>query len=212
MSKIKVKRVPQRGHYDRETINRILDKAFYCHVGFVHEGYPVVIPTAFGRRDDEIYIHGSTASRMMKNLSEGLDICITVTALTGLVMAKSAFHHSMNYESVVLFGRATLLESDEDKMLGLKSFTDHVLPGRWEEARKPNKKELKGTSVLKLVIDEASAKIRSGGPVDDQADESLNIWTGVIPMSHAFGEPIFLDDQIDLETPNSVKSFLSRHR
>jgi nitroimidazol reductase NimA-like FMN-containing flavoprotein (pyridoxamine 5'-phosphate oxidase superfamily) len=211
-TKSKVKRVPKRGHYDKETIHKILDRAFYCHIGFFHEGYPVVIPTAFGRHENDIYIHGSNASRMMKNISEGLDICVTVTTMTGLVLAKSAFHHSMNYESVVLFGRATLIERVEDKLTALKLFTDHVLPGRWEEARKPNAKELKGTMVLKLVIDEASAKIRTGGPVDDKEDEHLNIWTGVIPITNVYGSPEFLDKRLNSEIPDSVQAFLANHR
>ncbi len=207
--KTKVKRVPKRGQYDKQTIHDILDESFICHVGFVHDGYPVVIPTAYGRKDNFIYLHGSTASRMMKNLSHGLEVCVTVTKVTGLVLAKSAFHHSMNYASVVVFGRASLVESDEEKMLGLKSFTDHVLPGRWDEARIPNKKELKGTMVLKLPIDEASAKIRTGPPVDDKADQQLPIWSGVLPIQQVYGHPECSEPNLHDSIPSSILGLIS---
>lgn len=180
--KTKVKRVPKRGHYDAETIYRILDQEVCCHVGFVHEGYPVVIPTGYGRYEDHLYLHGSTASRMMKNLSQGLDICITVTRVNGIVLAKSAFHHSMNYESVVIFGKAQLIEDEEEKMFSMECLTNHIIPGRWEEVRQPNAKEIKATTMLKVSLAEASAKIRTGGPSDDKADEALPIWTGVIAL------------------------------
>ena len=206
--KTTVKRVPKRGAYDTETIYAILDRSYYCNVGFIHEGYPVVIPTAYGRYSDEIYLHGSMASRMMKNLAEGLDVCVTVTNLTGLVLAKSAFHHSMNYESVVIFGRAVMLNSDEDKMKGLKAFTDHALPHRWEECRLPNDKELKGTMVLKLSLENASAKIRDEGASDDKADESLSIWTGVLPIQTNIGKPIFIENNDGIQIPKSVKALI----
>ena len=208
--KIKVKRVPKRGQYDKATIYRILDRGMHCHVAFVHENVPVVIPTAYGRSGDFIYIHGSTASRMMKNLSQGLDVCVSVTTLTGLVLAKSAFHHSMNYESVVIFGRAELVESREEKIAALKSFTDHIIPGRWEEARLPNEKELKGTMVLKLIVDEASAKIRAEGVSDDKEDENLDIWTGVLPFITTIGDPIFTDLSSHSKTPSSVLNILHK--
>lgn len=208
-SKIRVKRVPKRGKYDQQTIYKILDNASHCHVGFIHENYPVVIPTAYGRADDFIYLHGSTASRMMKNLAEGLDVCVTVTNLTGFVLAKSAFHHSMNYESVVIFGKARLVEAEEEKLYALKAFSDHMLPGRWEEVRPPNQKELKGTMVLKLSLDQASAKIRDEGPVDDVADADLSTWTGVLPIEKSFSAPIFVDEMNSCEMPESVKALLT---
>ncbi len=192
--KTKVKRVPKRGHYDKETIYRILDNSYYCHVGFIHENYPVVIPTAYGRLNDYIFIHGSSASRMMKNLQTGLEVCVTITKMTGFVMAKSMFHHSMNYESVVLFGRAEWVQGKDEKLLALKAFSDGIVPGRWNEARPPNDKELKGTMVLKLKIEEASAKIRDEGVKDDAIDAALDIWTGVIPIHEQFGEPILAND------------------
>lgn len=169
-NKTKVKRVPKRGHYDKETIYKILDDNYHCHVGFVHEGFPVVIPTAYGRDGDYIYLHGSTASRMMIDLAAGIDMCLTVTKVNGLVLAKSGFHHSMNYESVVVFGKAELLTGKENKMHALEIITNHIIDGRWEEARLPNDKELKGTSILKLSLAEASAKIRTGMPVDTEMD------------------------------------------
>ena len=203
--KIKVKRVPKRGSYDRETIYRILDKEFVCHVGFIHEGYPVVIPTLYGRQGDSIYLHGSMASRMMKNLSQGLEMCVTVTLINGLVLARSAFHHSANYESVVLFGKAIPVDDPVEKNEGLRLVSEHIIPGRWEECRQPNAKELKGTMLLKISIDEASAKIRVGGPVDDKEDYDLDIWAGVLPIVKKYGNPV-IDPLIDreMELPGSV--------
>ena len=189
-SKTKVKRVPKRGHYDRETVNRVLDNSFVCHVGFIHEGYPVVIPTLYGRKGNEVYIHGSNASRMLKDLSKGIDMCLTVTKVNGLVLARSAFHHSMNYESVVLFGKATLIEDYDEKMDALKWVSDNVLKDRWEESRLPTEKEMKATRVMKIPIEEASAKIRTGPPSDDKPDYELDIWAGVVPIQQVYGQPI----------------------
>ena len=188
--KSKVKRVPKRGHYDKETIYSILDKEFMCHVGFVHNGYPVVIPTLYGREDDKIYLHGSTASRMIRNLQEGVPVSICVSRVNGLVLARSAFHHSANYESVVLFGSAKLIDENEQKLHALKVVSDNVLMGRWEEVRQPNDKELKGTAVLEVTIEEASAKIRTGGPVDEKEDYDLDIWAGEVPFIRQYGQPV----------------------
>ena len=172
----KVKRIPDRGHYDRETLYKILDDGFICHVGFVMDGQPFVIPTAYGRKDDVIYIHGATTSRMLKVLQTNAPVCLTVTHTDGLVLARSVFHHSMNYRSAVVFGRATLVPDDE-KVEALKVVTENILQGRWEEAREPNSKELKATSVLAIQIDEASSKIRTGPPGDEKEDyELLSIW------------------------------------
>lgn len=188
-SKVKVKRVPKRGVYDKATIYRILDRDFVCHIGFIHNNIPVVIPTLYGRHDNNLYIHGSMASRMMKTMKEGVDISVCVTQVNGLVLARSAFHHSANYESVVIFGKATLVEEKAEKMAALEYVSEHIIKGRWEEARKPSDKELKATMVLKLPVEEASAKIRTGDPVDDKEDYALDIWAGVIPFSKKIHDP-----------------------
>jgi nitroimidazol reductase NimA-like FMN-containing flavoprotein (pyridoxamine 5'-phosphate oxidase superfamily) len=185
-----VKRVPQRGNYEHETIYQILDEGLVCHVGFVAEGQPFVIPTAYGRVNDTLYIHGSPASRMLRTLQQGIDVCVTVTLLDGLVLARSAFHHSMNYRSVVVFGTATIVEDTEQKLAALKAFTEHVINSRWEEVRSPNRHELAGTLVLSLPLAEASAKLRTGGPIDDEADCQLSVWAGVIPLKLTAATPI----------------------
>jgi uncharacterized protein len=185
----RVKRLPDRGHYDRETIYAILDEAFICHVGYVVDGQPYVIPTGFARIGDDLYIHGSSASRMLRNLSQGVDVCVTVTLIDGLVLARSAFHHSINFRSVVVLGKAELVEDAEEKNNALEAFTEHVVPGRWAEVRWPSELELKATSVLKLPIDEASAKIRTGDPKDDEEDYAMDVWAGVLPLSIEPGDP-----------------------
>src|SRR5947209_661817 len=189
-SRTQVRRLPERGHYDRETIYSILDSAFLCHVGFVHDGHPVVIPTAYGRDGDTLYIHGSAASRMQRDLAKGIDVCLTVTILDGLVLARSGFHSSMNYRSVVVFGIAEAIMDPEQKTHALAVISEQILKGRWNDVRGPNAQELKGTSVLKLPITEASAKIRVGPPKDDEEDYALPIWAGVLPLSAQYGEPI----------------------
>ena len=186
----KVKRLPDRGRYDRETIDAILDEGFICHVGFVVEGQPYVIPTGYARVGDHIYIHGSAASRMLRNLSQGIDICLTVTLIDGLVLARSAFHHSINYRSVVILGKAELVSDVGEKNAALEALTEHIVPGRWAEVRWPNELELKATTVLKLPIDEASAKIRTGDPKDDEEDYAMDVWAGVLPLELRTGEPI----------------------
>jgi nitroimidazol reductase NimA-like FMN-containing flavoprotein (pyridoxamine 5'-phosphate oxidase superfamily) len=188
-NRTKLKRIPKRGNFDRETINEILDEAFVCHVGFAIENQPFVLPTAYARDGDKLLIHGSSASRMMRNLSNGIEVCITVTLIDGLVLARSAFHHSMNYRSVVVFGKAELVEDDAEKNEALRLFTEHIIPGRWDAVRLPTAKELKATTVLRLPIQEASAKIRTGNPVDDEADYDLNVWAGVIPLKMIAGQP-----------------------
>ena len=195
-----VKRLPKRGQYDRETINAILDEAFICHVGFTVDDQPYVIPTAFARIDDDLYVHGSSASRMLKNLSKGVNVCVTVTLIDGLVLARSAFHHSINYRSVVVLGNATLVVDNDEKNRALEAITEHIVPGRWAEVRWPTDLELKATSVLKLAIDEASAKIRTGGPIDDEEDYAMKVWAGVLPLTLTPGEPI-ADDRLESGTP-----------
>ncbi|MDI1241967.1 MAG: pyridoxamine 5'-phosphate oxidase family protein [bacterium] len=186
----RVKRLPNRGAYDRETIYAILDKAFICHVGYVLDGQPYVIPTGYARIGDDLYIHGSAASRMLRNLAQGVDVCVTVTLVDGLVLARSAFHHSINYRSVVVLGKATFVEDAAEKEKALEAFTEHAIPGRWPEIRWPSELELKATSVLKLPIEEASAKIRAGDPKDDEEDYAMDIWAGVLPLKVIPGEPI----------------------
>jgi nitroimidazol reductase NimA-like FMN-containing flavoprotein (pyridoxamine 5'-phosphate oxidase superfamily) len=186
----KLKRLPKRGHFDRETVYGILDEGFICHVGFAPEGRPVVIPTGYARVDDKLYIHGSQASRMLRTLSEGVDACVTVTLIDGLVLARSAFHHSMNYRSVVIFGRATLVEEREEKLAALLALSEHIVRGRWAEVREPNEQELRQTTVLSLALVEASAKIRTGPPLDAEEDYALPVWAGVLPLRLETGEPI----------------------
>lgn len=185
-----VKRLPNRGAYDSETVYNILDEAFLCHVGFVVDGQPFVIPTGYARVGEMLYIHGSAASRMLRTLSEGVQVCVTVTLLDGLVLARSAFHHSMNYRSVVILGRATLVERREEKLEALRAFTDHVVHGRWSDVRQPTEAEMKATTVLALPLSEVSAKIRAGAPKDDEEDYSLPIWAGVIPLRLEAGAPV----------------------
>jgi nitroimidazol reductase NimA-like FMN-containing flavoprotein (pyridoxamine 5'-phosphate oxidase superfamily) len=184
-----VKRVPKRGHYDKKSVYEILDAGFIAHVGFSIDGQPFVIPTAYGRKEDQIYLHGATTSRMIQHLQTGVPVCITVTFVDGVVLARSVFHHSANYRSAVVFGTARLA-TDEEKMDALEAVTEHIHKGRWEEARQPNAKELKATSVLIVDIEQGSAKIRTGGPSDDKEDYELPIWAGVIPMDTVFREPI----------------------
>jgi len=181
-NRTKVKRLPDRGHYDRETIHAILDEALVCHVGFVVDGQPYVIPTGFARIGDDLYIHGSSASRMLRNLATGIEVCVTVTLIDGLVLARSAFHHSINYRSVVILGKAELVKDADQKFKALEAFTEHMIPGRWADVRWPTELELKATSVLKLPIEEASAKIRMGDPKDDEEDYAMNVWAGVLPL------------------------------
>ena len=185
-----LKRLPKRGHYDRETVHKILDEGFICHVGFVVDGRPFVIPTGYARVDDRLYIHGSQASRMLRTLAQGVDVCVTVTLVDGLVLARSAFHHSINYRSVVVFGNAKLVRDREEKITALLALSEHFVKGRWDDVREPTEQELIQTSVLSLPLEEVSAKIRTGPPLDDEEDYSLPIWAGVIPLKMVADEPI----------------------
>jgi len=177
-----LKRLPKRGSHERETINQILDEGFICHVGFVIEGQPFVIPTGYARVGDRLIIHGSQASRMLRALKTGIDACVTVTLIDALVLARSAFHHSMNYRSVVILGRATLIDEREEKLAALFALSEHMIPGRWQEVRQPSEAELQQTTVLSMPIEEASAKIRTGPPLDDEDDYAMDVWAGVLPM------------------------------
>ncbi|HEV7239771.1 MAG TPA: pyridoxamine 5'-phosphate oxidase family protein [Thermoanaerobaculia bacterium] len=201
----KVRRLGNRGNYDRETVHAILDEALVCHVGFVAEGAPVVIPTIHWREDDTLYVHGSAASRMLRSLKDGVDTCVTVTLVDGLVLARSAFHHSMNYRSVVVFGKARAVDGDE-KLRALESLVEHVVRGRSQEIRPPNERELRQTLVLALPLDEASAKIRTGGPVDDEEDYALPVWAGVVPLKLTPGEAI-ADVGVVADAPEYVKRY-----
>ena len=203
-----VKRLPKRGNYDRDTINSILDEGFICHVGFNVDGQPYVIPTGYARVGETLYIHGSSASRMLRSLAEGIEVCVTVTLIDGLVLARSAFHHSMNYRSVVILGRAELVYDTDEKNSALEALTEHIVPERWAEVRWPNDLELKATTVLKLPITEASAKIRTGGPVDDEEDYEMDVWAGVLPLKIETDAPV-ADDRLDpeIEIPHYVTSY-----
>jgi nitroimidazol reductase NimA-like FMN-containing flavoprotein (pyridoxamine 5'-phosphate oxidase superfamily) len=178
----RLRRLPKRGTYDRDTANAILDEALVCHVGFTHEGQPFVVPTTYARIDDHLYIHGSAASRMLRNLREGIPVCVTVTLLDGLVLARSAFHMSMNYRSVVILGIATEVTDEAERLSAFEAIVEHVTPGRWREVRPPTATELRATMVLRLPIEEASVKIRAGGPLDDAEDMSWPVWAGQVPL------------------------------
>lgn len=204
----RVKRLPDRGKYDAETVHKILDEAFVCHVGFVVDGQPFVIPTNFGRVDNTVYLHGSSASRMLRTLADGVQVCVTVTLIDGLVLARSAFHHSVNYRSVVILGRAMPVEDPKEKMRALAAFTEHVVRGRWDAIRQPTEQELKATSVLALPLEEVSAKVRVGPPKDDEEDYSLPIWAGVLPLPIVPGKPI-PDPRLKpgIDTPGNVLNY-----
>jgi len=189
-SRTRVVRESERGVYDREAAYRILDEGFICHVGFLVDGQPFVIPTSYGRKGANLYIHGSAASRMLRQMKEGVAVCVTVTLLDGLVLARSVFNHSMNYRSVVILGKATLVDDPEEKLTALRLLSEHILPGRWDDARQPNERELKATSVLLVPIEEFSAKVRTGPPVDDAEDLAFPTWAGVLPLEMKVGEAI----------------------
>jgi nitroimidazol reductase NimA-like FMN-containing flavoprotein (pyridoxamine 5'-phosphate oxidase superfamily) len=185
-----LKRLPKRAEYDQAAVYKILDEAFICHVGFVADEKPIVIPTSFTRIGDDLFIHGSAASRMLRSLEEGIDLCVTVTLIDGLVLARSAFHHSINYRSVLIFGAARVVDDPDEKLKALHAFTDHVVPGRWEEVRWPTESEMRATLVLKLPLVEVSAKVRTGPPIDDEEDYELSVWAGVLPLKLTAGAPI----------------------
>jgi uncharacterized protein len=208
----KLKRLPKRGHFDHETVYGILDEGFICHVGFAPEGQPFVIPTGYARVDDKLYIHGSQASRTLRKLSGGLDACVTVTIIDGLVLARSAFHHSMNYRSVVIFGKATIVEDREEKYQALVALSEHIIRGRWTDVREPTEQEMIMTTVLSMPLVEASAKIRTGPPLDDEEDYAMNVWAGVIPLRLEAGEPI-KDPRLPegIDAPEYARNY-SRHR
>ena len=202
-------REPERAVYDRAAAYAILDEGFLCHVGFVADGQPFVIPTSYGRKDDNLYIHGSAASRMLRTLDQGVPVCVTVTLLDGLVLARSIFNHSMNYRSVVVLGTAVAVTDPQEKLEALRVLSEHILPGRWYEVRQPSERELKATLVMRLPIEEFSAKVRQGPVVDDAEDYSFPTWAGVIPLEMKAGEPIS-DPKLEpgREVPEYAKHYL----
>ena len=207
-ARTRVTREPERGVYDRAAAYRLLDEAFICHVGFVVDNQPFVIPTGYGRSGDNLYIHGSAASRMLRNLDQGIAVCVTVTLLDGLVLARSIFNHSMNYRSVVVLGTAVAVEDPAEKQQALRALSEHILPGRWKESRQPNERELKATLVMRLPITEFSAKVRTGPPIDNEEDYSFPTWAGVVPLQTVAGSPIN-DPRLDPKTlvPDYVRSY-----
>jgi nitroimidazol reductase NimA-like FMN-containing flavoprotein (pyridoxamine 5'-phosphate oxidase superfamily) len=202
----RVVREPQRAVYDRDAVNQILDEALLCHVGFAVDGQPYVIPMSYGRDGDVLYIHGSPASRMLRHLEQGVSVCITVTLVDGLVLARSVFNHSMNYRSVIILGTAKLVDDPKEKLAALRALSEHILPHRWDDSRQPNEKELKATSVLCLPINEFSAKVRVGPPVDDADDYTFSTWAGVIPLEMNSGTPI-RDERCKQELPAYLKNY-----
>lgn len=186
----RIVRHPERASYDKEVIYQIIDEAIICHVAFVQHGRPFVIPTLHARQGNNILLHGATTSRLIQHAHSGAELCIAMTLLDGLVLARSVFSHSANYRSVVLFGRGTLIESDEAKLQALKSFTEHLISGRWQAVRKPSGPEMKATSVVSIPIDHASAKIRQGPPGDKEEDLHLPVWAGVVPFEQRAGAPL----------------------
>jgi hypothetical protein len=204
----RVRRLADRGKYDAESVYGILDEAFICHIGFVVDGQPYVIPTGFARVNDTLYIHGSAASRMLRTLADGVQVCVTVTLVDGIVMARSGFHSSMNYRSVVILGRATQVEGRDEKLAALTAFSEQVMPGRWKDLRETTDAELKGTLVLTLPLKEVSVKVRTGPPKDDEADYALPLWAGVLPLKLTAGMPI--DDPrlpAGIEPPDCAKNY-----
>jgi nitroimidazol reductase NimA-like FMN-containing flavoprotein (pyridoxamine 5'-phosphate oxidase superfamily) len=209
----KLRRIPKLGNFQREMIYRILDEAFICHVGFTARDQPFVIPTGYAREGDNLLIHGSAASRMLRAMAREVDVCVSVTLIDGLVLARSAFHHSMNYRSVVIIGKAKVISDEREKSDALYAFSEHIIPNRWAEVRPPTANELKATLVLSLPITEASAKIRAGDPIDDEEDYALDVWAGVIPLRLTIGEPV-ADDRLKdgIEIPPHVSNYKNYRR
>lgn len=199
-NKTRIRRAPERAIYDRSSIYDIVDEALWCHVGFTQNGQPFMIPTIHARDGDNLLLHGATSSRLIKHVQEGHELCVAITLLDGLVLARSVYHHTMNYRSAVLFGKGKLVEGGGERLEALKTISEHVMPGRWDDARGPNKKEMLATAVVSIAIDEASAKVRTGPPNDDQEDYQLPVWAGVLPTRQQFLLPE--------EDPRSVKKLI----
>jgi nitroimidazol reductase NimA-like FMN-containing flavoprotein (pyridoxamine 5'-phosphate oxidase superfamily) len=204
----RTRRMPKRGQYDKDTVYRILDEGLVCHVGLVENDQPVVIPMNFARRDDTLILHGAPASRLLKYVQAGHPVCVTVTLLDGLVLARSVYHHSMNYRSAVVFGRGRLIETEQEKLAALEVLTEHIVPGRWQDARRPNRQELDATAVVSITIESASAKVRTGPPADDEDDYQLPVWAGVLPIQQQALTPVN-DPRLrkDIPVPSSVSNY-----
>jgi nitroimidazol reductase NimA-like FMN-containing flavoprotein (pyridoxamine 5'-phosphate oxidase superfamily) len=203
----KVRRQPKRANYDRALVDAILDEALTCHVGFAIRGRPWVVPTIHARIDDRLYLHGAVSNHMLRALAGGIEACVTVTLIDGLVLARSAFHHSMNYRSVMVFGKATLVADGPEKLAAFDALVEHVVPGRTADARPPSDDEIRKTSVLVLPIDEASAKVRTGGPIDEPDDIALDVWAGQLPLTTTYGTPIAEPD-----TNGSLPAYVTGYR
>jgi len=189
--RVRVRRQPKRGRYARADVEAVLDAGLVAHLAFVHDGQPYCIPTLYARAGDQVYVHGSSASRMLRALSDGARACLTVTLLHGLVLARSVFEHSANYESAVVLGTLRAVEGDDERLAALEAFAEKLVPGRWDEVRGPSRKELKATAILALTLDEASVKTRTGPPSDDDSEDAeLDVWAGVLPIDSGFGEPV----------------------
>ena len=204
----KVKRIPKRGSYDKVVIAKILKSQFMAQINYVYDGYPISIPMAYGYKNNEIYIHGANKNRLMTSIMNSDKVSATITKLESLVLAKSTFHHSMNYQSVVIFGKAEEISDPADKMLALKIITDQIIKHRWEESRQPNSKEINATTLVRIKIETASAKIREGDPIDDKEDQGLPIWSGLLPLKSGYLDPIPDQSSLSLEIPKSIKTIL----
>jgi nitroimidazol reductase NimA-like FMN-containing flavoprotein (pyridoxamine 5'-phosphate oxidase superfamily) len=206
----KVKRLAERGNYDKDTIYPIVDEAFICHVGFVQDGQPFVIPTIHARHEDTIFFHGAKASRLLKHIEAGNPLCVTITLLDGLVMARSVFHHSMNYRAAVLYGCGQVIKDQAEKLAALHIISEAVMPGRWDDARQPTRKELNATTVVAMPIESASAKTRSGPPGDDDEDYALPVWAGIVPIRQLIETPV--NDPLlnkDIGLPDYIARFVN---
>jgi nitroimidazol reductase NimA-like FMN-containing flavoprotein (pyridoxamine 5'-phosphate oxidase superfamily) len=209
----KLVRHPERGHYDRDTVYRIVDEALLCHVGFMQDGLPFVIPTLHARDGDRLLLHGSAASRMVKHLGAGNPACVTITLIDGLVLARSVFNHSVNYRSAILFGHGEAISDPDEKLRALHCFMQKQLPGRWADVRQPNEQEVKATGVISLPLATASAKVRMGPPKDDDDDLALPVWAGVLPVQQRFGEPALAPESpADTPLPAYLEAYLAAHR
>jgi nitroimidazol reductase NimA-like FMN-containing flavoprotein (pyridoxamine 5'-phosphate oxidase superfamily) len=201
----RVRRLPARANYDRAFIDAVIDEALSCHVGFAIDGRPWVVPTIHARIDDYLYLHGAVANHMLGSLADGIEACVTITIIDGLVLARSAFHHSMNYRSVMVFGRATRVDDIQEKKIALRALVEHVVPGRSADAREPSPNELRTTLLLALPISEVSAKVRTGGPIDDEEDLDLPVWAGQVGLTTVFAEPVA--DSSDVALPDYVREY-----
>lgn len=205
----KVRRLPERAVYDREVVDSVLDEALICFVGLVHDGHPIVVPTIHARVGETLYLHGSPGSRVLRAMRRGTEVCVSAAIVDGLVVARTPFHNSMNYRSVVLYGVPRLVDERDEKWTALEAITEHVVPGRWDDSRPPNEKEFKGTLIVAVSLEEASAKVRSSGPKDEPEDYDLPYWAGVVPVQTVFGEPI-VDEELRVDT--DVPGYLREYR